>query len=338
MKKKSRQSDTIRLPIFILTLLLLSLFSFFVLPPLSITLGDQLIVGDQINKAEVFYKIAKTLNPINFGVDKRIQISQALKEERKGESEETMLSLEEENKAIVLGPHNSRAVLGASVTIPVLMYHYIRINPNSADKVGFGLSVTPGNFNAQMDYLAAHGYSPITLDELGAALFYKTKLPSKPIVITFDDGYRDAYVQAFPILRNHGFRAVSFVITGFVGGPGFLTWDQIDEMRRSGIFTFESHTVNHVALTYSTNDGVLREETSSKTELQKHLGYAVNWLAYPYGNVNARVAGITPKAGYVGAFGTNNGIYHSTDMLFTLPRIRVGGGDSVQSFAAKLPW
>jgi peptidoglycan/xylan/chitin deacetylase (PgdA/CDA1 family) len=75
----------------------------------------------------------------------------------------------------------------------------------------------------------------------------------------------------------------------------------------------------------------------SKSVLQAHLGYPVNWLAYPYGSVNETVANVTQQAGYVGAFGTNHGTYQSTDRMFTEPRIRIGGSDTVNSFAAKIP-
>jgi len=66
-------------------------------------------------------------------------------------------------------------------------------------------------------------------------------------------------------------------------------------------------------------------------------GYQVNWIAYPYGNVNETVANIAQQTGYVGAFGTNHGMYQSTNSMFTLPRIRIGGSDTIGSFAGKLP-
>jgi len=228
-------------------------------------------------------------------------------------------------------------VLGASVSVPVLMYHYIRVNPVASDSVGYNLSVTPENFAAQMDYLASHGYHTISLDELGSALLNHGGLPSKPIVITLDDGYMDSYTAAFPILKNHGFKATNFIITGLVGGPNYLTWGQIDEMKNSGVFTFGAHTVHHYALTSLSAANIRAEVTDSKNTLQAHLGYQVNWLAYPYGNVNGTVASITQQAGYIGAFGTNYGTYQSTDRMFTEPRVRIGGGDIISSFAAKIP-
>ncbi len=305
---------------------------------LSTVIGDAFLKQDRLTQASDFYHVASILSPFNSNIAKRIAMLQVITEERKGESEETQFLTEDgSNNTIAAATH--QAVLGAStVTVPILMYHYIRVNPYPTDRVGFNLSVTPDNFAAQMDYLVTHGYHTITLDEFGKALTFATPLPAKPIVITLDDGYRDSYTDAFPILKARGLKAVNFVITGFVGGPIYLTWDHIQEMQKSGVFTFEAHTVHHLALTYLTSQKTLEELTESKRDLETHLGKAPNWIAYPYGNVNETVAQEVPKAGYTGAFGTNLGNFHSTDHLYTLARIRIGGGDSVSSFAAKLPW
>lgn len=316
----------------LLLALIISVSAIFVTSSLLIFLGDRLFIKDHLNQAETLYKIVKATNLFNQSVDQRLLAVKVVKEERRTHSEETDIDrpLAENNRGF--------KVLGTSLTVPVLMYHYIRINPNPNDTVGFNLSVTPANFTSQMDYLASHGYHTISLDEMGASLLNRTALPGKPIVITFDDGYRDAHDLAFPILRDRGFKALNFVITGLVGAPNYLTWDQIDEMKASGLFTFGGHTVHHYALTYLNNDKVKYEVTESKNILQTHLGYNVNWFAYPYGNVDGRVATIVAQAGYVGAFGTNSGTYQSTNHMFTLPRVRVGGGDGLATFAAKLPW
>ncbi len=288
--------------------------------------ADEQIKKEQIGKAEQFYKISKILNPFNKDLEQRNLIVKALKEDRSPSTDETLAYSE------------NPLVLGVNATVPVLMYHYIRVNPYTEDKVGFGLSVTPENFNAQMDYLSAHGYQTITLDELGAALLQKTKLPPKPIVITLDDGYTDSYTAAYPILKAHGFKATNFIITGFVGGPNYLTWEQIKEMNKSGVFNFGAHTTYHSALTYLSTEAALTDLVKSKNVLSEQIGYPVNWFAYPYGNYDDRIAKTVKKAGFIGAFTTNKGSLHSADFMFTLPRIRMGGGESVEMFASKLPW
>lgn len=324
MKKKHRKGVARFVFIFAFTLALFLTSSF-----LLSSVADKLVLKDNLSQAQFLYKLSKTLNPLNENANKGTLITQALIEERKGESEETAFKN-------TLAENGQKYVLGASATIPVLMYHYIRYNPNQNDQVGWTLSVTPPNFDAQMSYLQSHGYHSISLDELGANIYNNTPLPSKPVVITLDDGYMDAFTAAYPILKAHGMKAVDFVITGFVGGPGFLTWDAINQMR--DVFTFGDHTINHIALTYSTDTRVTNEVAASKNILKDHLGYPINWIAYPFGNVDTRVAKLTQKAGYLGAFGTNFGSYLSKSAMFTLPRVRVGGGDTVASLAQKLPY
>jgi peptidoglycan/xylan/chitin deacetylase (PgdA/CDA1 family) len=294
-------------------------------------IADNLLARDHIGQAKKLYQIA-SLNPFIPDLDKRLLATDIIIKERTEENEETGLE-----QTIAFQNNEDKNVLGVGVSVPVLMYHYIRVNPVSTDKVGYNLSVTPTNFAAQMGYLASNGYHTISLDELGNALLHHGSLPSKPIVITFDDGYADCYTAAFPVLKSHGFKGNNFIITGLVGAPNYLTWGQIDEMKNSGVFTFGSHTVHHYALTSLSQTAILSELTASKNILQAHLGYSINWFAYPYGNVNATVASITKQAGYVGAFGTNYGTFQSTDSRFTEPRVRIGGGDTITSFAAKIP-
>lgn len=293
--------------------------------------GDQLLTLDKFSLAKALYWGAKATNPFDKNVASRLFILKSVVEERRTESEETTF----ENKP--LAQNFDFNVLGESVTVPVLLYHYVRINPDKNDKVGFGLSVTPYDFASQMDYLANQGYHTITPDDLALALFANKSLPTKPIILTFDDSYRDYYTKAFPILKTHQFKAINFVITGFVGGPNYLTWPQIEEMKASGISVFGAHTVHHLALAYLSAASVKREIADSKKDLEDHLGQTVNWLAYPYGSVNDQVAQITKETGYIGAFGTNFGSFQSKDKIFTLPRIKIGGGNSVASFASLLP-
>ncbi len=313
---------------------LLILTAFWYLGSFSLVrLGDYLFTKDKITQAQWLYQASKRVNPI-LNVDQRLLATTIATSYRESESEEA----QGQDPSKLTAQEDTSVVLGANVTVPVLMYHYIRVNPDPNDKVGFNLSVTPVNFAAQMDYLYTHGFHTISLDQLGTVVLGNGKLPEKPVVITLDDGYRDSYTQALPILNKYNFKATDFVITGLVGGPNYLTWEQIKEMKNSGLFTIGGHTVHHLALTYLSNDNLKKELTDSKEILETQLGQKVNWFAYPYGNVDGRVAGATTKAGYLGAFGTNNGTYQSSSQMFTLPRIRIGGGDSVMSFAAKLPW
>ena len=110
-----------------------------------------------------------------------------------------------------------------ALRVPILMYHYVDAEPPLDSPYADGLTVRTPDFEAQMDYLADKGYQPVTLDQVYAAMAGLTTLPAKPVVITFDDGGTDNYTVAYPILREHGFVATFFVITGMVGKDGTMT-------------------------------------------------------------------------------------------------------------------
>src|SRR5260221_3090993 len=161
----------------------------------TLSIGDTLLRSDTLayNKtyslAKTFYTVSKLTNPFNFSIERRLLATNVLLDDYTGNSEET------NDPKILANLTQGSFVLGTSTQVPVLMYHYIRVNPDPNDKVGFNLSVTPWDFSAQLDWLAQHGYHSITLDDLGANLFYHIKLPPKPVVLTFDDGYRDFYTD-----------------------------------------------------------------------------------------------------------------------------------------------
>src|SRR5205807_2437456 len=150
-----------------------------------------------------------------------------------------------------LSPRKAPVPLGPVTYVPILYYHYIRINPNARDRLGFSLSTPPAMFSAQMQYLADHGFHVISLHQAVVAVKNHTGLPSRPIVLTFDDGYTDFFTAAIPILQSHGFTATSFVISGRMGWAGFMTPSQVVAADGMG-FTIGAHTVDHVALAAQT--------------------------------------------------------------------------------------
>jgi peptidoglycan/xylan/chitin deacetylase (PgdA/CDA1 family) len=214
------------------------------------------------------------------------------------------------------------------------MYHYIRDYNTPKDPTGNQLSVSITNFDQQMGYLASHGYTPVSLDTLTGIFSKQIAPPAKPVVLTFDDGYVDFYANAYPILKKYGFHATSFVITGFVGKPAYLSWNNIKEMQNSGLINFESHTVNHAYLPSLSYANILKEIQESKNTLQAETGYPVNFIAYPSGGSNSRVWTAVRHVGYVGGLGTWPGKASYTSV--NMPRVRISGSDSLQSFAKKV--
>ena len=221
-----------------------------------------------------------------------------------------------------------------SVNVPILMYHYIANNPNPKDLTRNTLSVPPDKFEAQMDYLSKNGYTPISLDTLYGIFNKQTTSPSKPIVLTFDDGYRDFYTTAFPILRRFNFHAVSFIATGLVGGGYYMNWGQIKEIAQTGLVTFEAHTVSHANLPSLSLSNVIKQLQDSKNIVQSQTGYPVNFIAYPFGATNGSVQSAAQKVGFAGGLGTWFG--KASGPSFNMPRMRISGQMSIKDFASRL--
>jgi peptidoglycan/xylan/chitin deacetylase (PgdA/CDA1 family) len=220
-----------------------------------------------------------------------------------------------------------------SIRVPILMYHYIRVNPDPYDRLGFALSVTPSDFAAQMDWLAQNGYHPITFADLNAYLSGAQGLPSRPIILTFDDGYADFYYAALPVLRSHDFRAVAYVVSGFLGWPGYMSSAQVAEANRMGI-EIGSHTVDHVNLTRQSVASLRYELAASKQTLELLLGHPVLSFCYPSGRFNPWVVSAVEAAGYQDATTTQFGSVRTLGGRYLWGRLRVSGGENLQQFAA----
>ena len=126
--------------------------------------------------------------------------------------------------------------------VPILVYHHVddEIYKDSP-------TVLRENFAQQMQFIHEKDYNVIALDELVDSIQGNYKLPRNSVVITFDDGYQDNYVHAFPILNKFNFPAIIFIATNKIDTKGFLTWDQIFVMQKNNI-SFGSHTRAHAYL------------------------------------------------------------------------------------------
>lgn len=231
-----------------------------------------------------------------------------------------------------LTPKKAPIPSGPVTYVPILYYHYIRINPIPTDRVGFSLSTTPAMFRAQMQYLANHGFHVISLHQAVVAIRNHSGLPSHSVVLTFDDGYADFFSTAIPVLRSHGFTATSFVISGRMGWGGYMSASQVVAADGMG-FTIGAHTVDHVALAAQPPSRAAWEIKQSKLTLEGLLGHPVLDFAYPYGSFNAYDEAQAKSDGFEAAASTMYGSWHSAGQLFDLSRQRIGGGLSLSYFA-----
>jgi len=221
--------------------------------------------------------------------------------------------------------------------VPILMYHLIDVVTPSTPAITRRLTVHPAVFARQMRWLNRHGYHAITQRQLFDALVCGRALPSRPILITFDDGYRDALTNASPVLARLGMPATAYVISGRVsnGAPTFLGWRQLRRLEARGV-EIGSHTVSHRALTSLSDSEALAELTRSRRTLERRLGHRVPWLAYPIGAYDARIERLARRAGYVLAVTTEGGAAQSAQRPLALRRLRISDTTGVSGLARML--
>jgi peptidoglycan/xylan/chitin deacetylase (PgdA/CDA1 family) len=217
-----------------------------------------------------------------------------------------------------------RPLPNRTIQLPILMYHRIGPLTSTLPAITKSLTVTPSGFQAEMQWLARHGYHAVSQLQAFESLEYGKPLPPKPVMITFDDGYRDVLWHAAPVLHKLHMPATAYIITDRVDGPdsSFLTWPELVRLERLG-FTIGSHTVHHLDLTSLSAADAWSELAASKRTLEQHLGHPVQWFAYPAGREDPGVVALALKAGYVMAVTTEPGSTQSSQDPLTLHRYEV---------------
>lgn len=212
---------------------------------------------------------------------------------------------------------------------PILMYHHVKNHTENDDEVEKGLSVQIDNFKSQMNYLYQNSYKSISLDQLFS------DGGQKNVVITFDDGYKDVYKNAYPVMKQYGLTGTIFMIADFVGKERYLSWNELKELNSAG-WQIESHTLSHPNLTNVSEEEAWDQIYESKSEIEKNIGRIVTFLSYPAGQYDKEIIELTQKASYTGAVGTDKGVENSIDGIYHLKRERVGGYSSLNDFIGLL--
>lgn len=219
-----------------------------------------------------------------------------------------------------------------SIPIPILMYHVIARRPAGAPYPD--LYVPKRAFAAQMRGLAARGFHVVTLQE-AYDYWHGAPLPSKPVVVSFDDGFRNHYTAAYPILAQFGWSGtLNLAISHLHEGSYGLNRREVAAMIRGG-WEIDSHTMTHADLPGLSESQLWREVAGSRTYLRRTFAIPVNFLAYPFGAYSSSVIASTIRAGYAGATTTNTG-WATPTSPYTLPRIHVTAGMSVPVLVAQL--
>ena len=193
------------------------------------------------------------------------------------------------------------------------------------------LKISPKLFTEQMEWLQAN-VRVAPLAEVVVALAERKPLPERTVALTFDDGFRDFYSSAAPVLRRLGLPATIFLPTGYCGRtncwPGqpqwvaeeaLLDWQQVAELAHNG-FGFGAHSVNHVVLPALSVNEAEREIAGCKAQIEEHTGQRVDLFAYPYGRWSPAVRDIVSRH-YRGACSTGAGVVEPDADPFALPRV-----------------
>jgi peptidoglycan/xylan/chitin deacetylase (PgdA/CDA1 family) len=239
--------------------------------------------------------------------------------------------------AIVLLGSQAR---GADIATPILVYH--RFGPVASD----GMTVRTAVFESQLDALTRHGYTVVPLRALVAHLRGEgPPLPPRAVVLTVDDGHRSVYTDMLPVLRRHPVPVTLFVYPSAISNATYaLTWDELRELRESGLVDVQSHTYWHPnfleekrRLTPEAYDRLVDSQLArSKAVLEARLGATVDLVSWPFGIHDEDLRRRAARAGYVAglALGRRHATVH--DPLLALPRYLITDGDQGGRFQALL--
>lgn len=193
----------------------------------------------------------------------------------------------------------------AGNNIPIILYH--NLSPTAVNS----MTITPQKFEANLKLLKANGFTFIPLKEAVEYLQGKrTDLPSKPVVLTVDDGWESVYTYMYPIIKKLNIPVTLFIYPESISSKNFLSWNQLTELKNTGLFDIQSHTYSHPNFKIAKKKlssaayerFVQKELSSSKKILEDKMGTKVTLLAWPFGIYNAYLENEAEKAGYVMAF------------------------------------
>ncbi len=231
-------------------------------------------------------------------------------------------------------------LFGRSPRISILMYHSVGDNRAM-------FNVTPEEFAWQLAYLKDKGYLVVPLAQLAASLAKGDKLKDKTVALTFDDGFADNFLNAWPHLKRYGFPATIFVATDFIGRAytnsqglslDVLSEEQIKELAASGLVEFGGHTHTHPRLENLSPADFAKEARRSKEILAGLTGQPCRLFAYPKGCFRDDFFAILKELGFAAAFSVKEGLVAKDDELFSLKRNFIYQSGGRAQFKGKLTY
>jgi peptidoglycan/xylan/chitin deacetylase (PgdA/CDA1 family) len=256
------------------------------------------------------------------------------------------LSADIERRIVWNGPVTTRDEARereVATQVPILMYHSIADDGPPELKQ---FRVSPRTFREQLQYLRRHGFYSITLEEWCSCIAAKKPLRGRPVILTFDDGYKDFLENAWPALNRADFSATVFVVTDKVGGVAdwdtivskplpLMTWEDLGSLASNGV-AIASHSASHKDFLKLSATDIQSEGERARRTLKEKLGGEVKAIAYPWGRTNASVCSTIAACGYTIGLTTLGGPSTTADDPLSLPRIEIMHDDDINEFARKL--
>jgi peptidoglycan/xylan/chitin deacetylase (PgdA/CDA1 family) len=231
---------------------------------------------------------------------------------------------------LIFSPLGLLGALG-SLHVPILLYH--RFGPAASD----GMTVTTTLFESHLKYLTDNGYQVIPLRELVDCYLGKRGAPPPhSVVITVDDGHISVYTDMFPLVRRYHIPVTLFIYPSAISNaPYAMTWDQLREMKETGMFDLQSHTFWHPnfkkdkkRLTPAEYENLVSMQLKkSKEKLEKELSVKVDMLAWPFGIYDDDLIRKAKEAGYIATYTMERHPASSLDKVMALPRYLMTNGD-----------
>jgi peptidoglycan/xylan/chitin deacetylase (PgdA/CDA1 family) len=232
------------------------------------------------------------------------------------------------------------AICAETFRVPILLYH--RLGPKVTD----GMTITTDVFAAQMKYLHDNGYTVIPLRQL--VDYYRGKAPApkaKSVVIVEDDAHKSVYSDMLPVIRKYNFPVTVFTYPSAISNAAYaMTWEQLRELKATGLFEIQSHTYWHPNFKKerkklapeALNKLVMTQLLKSRARLETELGAKVEMLAWPFGIYDDYLIGKAREAGFVASFTIERRHATSTDNIMKLPRYLLVNADSGKAFVQLL--
>lgn len=218
--------------------------------------------------------------------------------------------------------------------VPILVYHVIGDPPPGAPYPG--LYTAPAQFAAQMHVLAAAGFRAVTLDRVWDAWHGRATLPPRPIVLTFDNGYRSQDTQALPVLRRlHWLADENLQLTGLPPAQGGLTEREVRGLVAAG-WELDTQGYDHADLNTLDRAQLRYQVAKTRRTLARRYHVPVDWFCYPSGDYDPAVVAAVEAAGYRGATTVVPGWARRSDNPYELPRLRVLRGTTPQALIGQI--